>query len=87
MQQAADAVFGILNTQHDIRINIYQKHTESNRYKQQRFKILGDRQIEKNARHQNHQNISPCHVEKCGLMDQVVHGCHNIRHCVDLLCQ
>ena len=71
---------------HDIRIDIDEQHTECDGNQKQRFKSSGNRQIEEDAGHRYHHQIAPRHIEKRGLMNQVVQCSHNIRHFNDLLC-
>ena len=80
MQKTADSAGGILDRQHDVRINIHQKHTEGNRKEQQRLKSLADGKIQENERHHNHDHVSDGEVQKGCLLNKVGHGCCKIIH-------
>ena len=71
MQESAASIRGLCRIQHNIRINIHQKHTERNRNKEQRLKTFRNREIEKGESHRNHDEVSECDGEKCGLMDKI----------------
>ena len=71
MEKARRSVGGFFRTVHDIRINIYQKHTKCDGYQQKGLKALADCQIQENARNQYHQVVTPCQVKECRLMDQI----------------
>ena len=80
IEQAARTVCRLLRAKHDIRINIYQQHTEGDRKQKQGFKAPGNRQIKKNAGDYDHQIVSPGQVKERCLMNQIVQSSYNIIH-------
>ena len=52
---------------HDIRIDIYQKHTKSDRYKKQRLKTFSDCQIQEDTGYKDHNVVSYTQIHKRSL--------------------
>ena len=55
----------------NVRIDIYQQHTEGNGNQKQWFKIVLNCQIQEDQRNQNHDVVSPCQIQECGLMQKI----------------
>src|SRR5699024_3448275 len=62
IEKSACTVRRFFGTDHNIGIDIYKQHAESDRNKQKRLKAVPDCQIEKNAGNTDHDQVSPCEV-------------------------
>ena len=70
-KQSACSIDRILRAQHDVRIDIYEQHTEGDRNQKKWLEALGDGKIQENECDDDHQHISPCHAYECCLLEQV----------------
>ena len=72
IEQSAGSICRVLGMQHNIRIDINQKHAESNRYQQQRLKLVPDSQIQEKASHADHDQVASRQIQKRRLMHEVL---------------